>query len=386
MFAVLMLSAIVKRQAWWSGLRAFRWPLLYVFLAYSISVVYVKIFAPNLLYLAEARNVMVWLLLPMTMLVAQTQQRQQRLILGVAGIVLIISVFLVLQSAIGLRIMTGSRVEALDARANSDIVRSIAGGAIYLVVFVLFLVINRLWERRLSLWLALPTMVLLTLALAVQFGRGVWLAAAIGLLVSAFYFRGLVGTLKTSFLFVLALVLALLLVMEVKPRTAEAIVDRFGSVGQEIDRGGSFAWRRIENSTAIEKILEHPFFGVGVGGEYKGYVSSSGSFQNETNYIHNAYLFFPLKFGLWTIFIPPVFIVAFLVTVRRYGRIATTGVDRGLAAATLGAFMVPVITSFTQPEWVDPRGIAAMCFLMAMALQVAQRAESESAQARTALR
>ncbi len=386
MFALVMCSAIVKRQDWWHSLRAFRWPLIYVFTAYAISVVYVKIFEPNALYLAEARNAVEWLLLPMTLLVAQTRRRQQHLICGITIVVLLIALFQVLQSVMGWRIMTGSRVEALDSRANFDIVRSIAGGAIYLVLFVLYLVINRLWERRLSLWLAVPTIVLLSLALAVQFGRGLWLAMIVGLLLSAFYFRGLRGMLKTSVLSLIALSLVFLLVMEFKPRAAEAMVNRFAGIGQEIDSGGSFAWRQFENRAAIEKILQHPFLGVGVGGEYKNHISSSSTFQNETTYIHNAYLLFPLKLGLWAAFVPVAFVLAFLVTIRRYGRNALQDADRGLAAATLGAFVVPLITSFGAPEWADPRGIAAMCFLMTMALHVAQRAESESVQARAALR
>jgi hypothetical protein len=37
-------------------------------------------------------------------------------------------------------------------------------------------------------------------------------------------------------------------------------------------------------------------------------------------------------------------------------------------AALAGAFIVPCISSYTQPEWADPRGVAAFAVFSGLAL------------------
>lgn len=373
LLAVALCRALLQGRTLWAPLREFRWPLVYLFAALIASVIYVKTMVPNDRMLAEARAHVVWLLLPLTVFTLDTDDRHRRFVLCCTGIATVICVYMLLQTGLDLKIMTGSRVEALDAGANSDVVRSIAGGAIYIVVFVMFLTLNRLWEGRLSAWLAVPLLLLLLLGIAVQFGRGIWVASAMGLLVSAVAFRGFGGLLKTSLVMGMLLVSAFCMVLVVKPKTAEAMLERVTSIQGEIERGGSFGWRRIENETAMRVIAARPLMGTGVGGDYKGVVSRAASFANETTYIHNGYLYFPLKMGLWASGIPAAFILAFALCVRRYRRsgAGANGQDHGLLAALIGALVVPVAASYTQPEWTNPKGIAAYCLLMAVMVQMA---------------
>ncbi|MFY9511292.1 MAG: O-antigen ligase family protein [Rubrivivax sp.] len=378
LLAIALCRAVLQGRTLWAPLREFRWPLVYLLVALAASVFYVKTMAPNDRMLAEARAHIVWLLLPLTVFTLSTRDKHRRFLLCCAGIVAVVCVYMLLQTGLDLRIMTGSRVEALDAGANADVVRSIAGGAIYIVVFVMFLTLNRLWEGRLSGWVALPLLLLLLLGIAVQFGRGIWVASAMGLLVSAVVFRGFSGLLKTSLAMGTLLALAFSLVLVVKPKTAEAMLERVTSIQGEIERGGSFGWRRIENETARRVIAARPLMGTGVGGDYKGVVSRTASFANETTYIHNGYLYFPLKMGIWTAGIPFAFMLAFALCVRRYRRGDDGGgLDRGLLAALIGAFVVPLAASYTQPEWTNPKGIAAYSLLMAVLVQMANLARSE---------
>jgi O-antigen ligase len=205
--------------------------------------------------------------------------------------------------------------------------------------------------------------------LAVQFGRGVWVAAAAGLIISAAIFRGVAGILRVVTVGILVISLVVGAAAIFKPRMAEALLARAVGIGAEIESGGSYGWRKAENSAAMARLERSPLTGTGLGGDYKQTFSAEGSFKIETSYIHNAYLYFPLKMGLLATLIPLAFVVAFVVTIRQ-GQLRHRGptADPALVAALCGAFAVPVITSYTQPEWVNPLGIAAFAVLMGLAL------------------
>jgi O-antigen ligase len=124
----------------------------------------------------------------------------------------------------------------------------------------------------------------------------------------------------------------------------------------------------MENQAAMDRIERNPVFGVGLGGQYKQTASSEGHFGIEGTYIHNGYLFFPLKMGLVATFIPLAFMIAFALTLRQGVQRHRADPDNGLVAALAGAFAVPCVASYTQPEWADPRGIAAFAIFTGLAL------------------
>lgn len=374
---LIYLSAIVLVRSLAAGreplrsMGAVRWPLYYLAVCMAVSLVYVKFFAPNPRVLSEARAAIAWLVVPLIVLTVTTPGRYRWFVRSVVGLALVIALYVTVQTLFGIRIMTGARVEALDNGVNSDIVRSIAGGGIYVVVFALLLLLNRLVERRVAWLWAVPASFLLVAGIVVQFGRGVWLATAAGLLVSAYLFRGIGGALRVACIGVFAIAAVLSMASVYKPRLAEAAVERAIGIREEYERGGSYNWRRQENEAALGYIERHPLFGAGLGGQYK---QTSGSFSSvfftQTLYIHNGYLFFPLKMGVFATFVPLAFIVAFAATVRRgwLRHRARDGEDRALAAALCGAFAVPVITSVTQPEWWTQPGIAAYAIFLGLAL------------------
>jgi hypothetical protein len=347
------------------ALGAFRWPLLYLASAMLLSALYAKFFARNAAYLSEGRAAIVWLALPLTLAFLEGRSGLTRLRWVSLLFALVIAGYVSLQSLLDVRIMTTARIEQLD-ESKSDVIRSIAGGGVYLIAFAWFYFIALLFEKTKRKGLHVPAIGLLTLGLAVQFGRGVWIATAIGLLVSAYIHRGMLGTVLTSVIGVGVAMTLFVLLSIAQPPLADALAERAMGIGEQLKSGGTLQWRRVENDEAMKRIAERPLTGVGLGGEYKKVRSSAGTFEIETTYIHNGYLYFPLKFGLFGGFIPFAFITAFFWVALKCHRSVATIEDRCLLAALCGAFSVPVIASVSQPEWVSPQGIAAFAIFMAM--------------------
>lgn len=371
---LMLLALVVVVQGWVARERPLhqlgpvRWPLYYLAACVFTSLVYVRYFAPNTLALGEARVIIGWLIVPIMVLSVKTPQAWRWMLRWVLAMGIVIALYVSIQSLFEVRIMTGARVELLDKDLNNDVVRSIAGGGVYLIVFSLFLLINRVLQRQFGWWWAVPAALLLVFGIAVQFGRGVWLSTAAGLLVSAALFRGFSGVLKVLAAGAVTVALMLSAASVFKPRLAEAVIERAIGIGSEIQTGGSFNWRRMENQAALDRIERNPVFGVGLGGQYKQTASSEGHFGIEGTYIHNGYLFFPLKMGLIAAFIPFAFMIAFARVLRQGAQRHAGDADPGLVAALAGAFAVPCVASYTQPEWADPRGIAAFAIFCGLAL------------------
>jgi len=344
------------------------WPLIYLFSCIVISLCYVKFFAPNKMAMAEGRAFVAWLLFPIILVVVNSKDKFKWLLRAVISISLIVSLWVILQSMLNIHIMS-LRVEELDSKKMLGITRSIAGGGTYLIIFSLIYFINRLMEKRISKLLTIPAIFLLVIALAVTFGRGVWMATGVSIILSAYLFKGRRGAVFALMVAAFSVALLLSVLSVIKPQFATAIYERATGVVTEVDRGKSFNWRIIEDSYAIDKIEKHPFFGVGIGGAYKNTVSTSfitnpGTFADETRFIHNGYLFFPLKMGLFAALCPFAIIFGFVLTYR--DTLADPFADRAFLAAVGGAFLAPVITSVTQPEWSNISGITAFAIFMSL--------------------
>lgn len=350
----------------------FRWPLAYLFLMTAVSLAYGIWFRGNEFALTEARTVLAWLILPLAVAFMPGEKGLKRLFITALAFGVVIALFVSIQSAFDVRIMSVSRIESLD-RQNYDITRSIAGGGVYLIVFALFYFLNALIDKPSRFWWLLPLTALVLMGLAVQFGRGVWLASAVGLLVSAFIHRGFVGAGRVVLIGGLLMSMLVAGLSVVRPRAADALADRVLGIGAEIRTGSSFAWRQVENAEAIRAISERPVLGVGQGGEYKRAISSAGSFAIDTWYIHNSYLYFPLKMGIFAALIPFAFIGVFVYLARDIMRRRPPIEDKAFLGALFGAFTVPVLTSYTQPEWSAVQGIAAFSMFMAMLILYRQR-------------
>lgn len=369
--------AILRGQPLTSDLKEFRWPLLYLLACVSMSVVYARYFAGNEFLLAELRNFLTWMMLPVLLLVVRSARDQRVMIGGMMGIAIAMATIVIIQSVFDVKLLTESRVESLDI-SNPDVTRSLAGGATYLIAFALYYCLNLVSVRRGPTLLLILSCLWLVAGLGVTFGRGVWLATAAGLLVATFLNRGIRGVVAAVAVGSLVVAAVLAVGTVVKPRMVDAIVERATGIGQEFKGGGSYGWRALENQAAMRALESRPYTGVGLGGEYKPTISSIGSFENETWYIHNAYMGYAVKMGWHAALFPFWAILCFVWAARRVWKFGPPH-QRPLQAALIGAFFVPVLTSYTQPEWLDPGGVASFSFIIAALLISGRPAVQERA-------
>lgn len=360
---VVAVRTIVRSEPTFSMLERFRWPLLFLLFCIACSTIYAHFFAHNEFLLAELRIFVAWLILPSIVLAVRNESDYRLLFRGMILFGIAMSIIVITQSVFNIRILTEARVEALDNATNLDVTRSLAGGATYFMVFGLYYFLNHIALRRGPFMLYVIGSLVLTGGLAVTFGRGVWVATVVGLIVTTFINRGLRGVAVSGLIGVLVISGMLGVGGLFKPRLVEAIVERAVGVGQEYQSGGSFGWRARENRAALAALEAHPLTGVGLGGEYKYTISAVGSFKNETRYIHNAYIAHAVKMGTHAALFPLWMILAFFVTGLGALRAGNEN-NRPLQAALIGAFLVPVITSYTQPEWFDSSGIIAFSFFI----------------------
>jgi len=340
-------------------------PFIFTLSCVFVSFFYTRFFLPNPFVLAEARQHLAWLLLPIAVLSIDSIEKYRAFINVVLVIGTIVAAIMIFQSLTNINVI-GGRVEELD-RFNTDITRSTAGGAIYLIIFSLYFFLNASFARHLSLWVGIPLLILLISGLLVTFGRGIWVATAIGLVVATYLYRGAATAVLIPIAASLIVLMAIGLVSIGNPRMGEAIVDRTFGLSKEFEGGNSYVYRKTENIEALRVIPNRLFMGVGLGGAYKTVVTTNNTFEGETRYIHNGYLVLPLKMGMHAALIPFLFIFATIVIARRAVTFSFQD-SKHIPAAASGAFIVPVITSFTQPEWGVLPGITAICTLMLVLL------------------
>jgi len=371
----LIIVCIFHRDYWSASIHKLLgpsyFPLIYISVFIALALIYGKFYLGNQFAVTEARNHVGWLLIPLLALCVNTVNRFKFLIAAVLLGALVISVYVVIQSIFNVQIM-GGRVESLDLRGNQDITRSTAGGGVYIIVFALLYFVNMAYARSVSWWLAIPLVFMLIFALAVTYGRGIWVATLIALLISSLMQRGVKGAVISLITVSVVIGSFLATTSLVKPRMAEAMIERATGITKEIEQGGSFNYRKIENSAAIAMIQKKPLFGVGLGGSYKPVSSpmwvttSAASLEAESRYIHNSFLYFPLKMGLFATAVPFVFMFAFF-SIYRGWFYQISAKDKALPAACAGAFIALMVTSSTQPEWAAPQGIVAISLLITIA-------------------
>lgn len=364
---VVFFRYLVLRQPLRSFLGPSFWPLVYVLTCVALGAVYGSLYLHQEFALSEARSHIGWLTIPLLALCVDTPQRFKILLRAILFAGIVIAIYVVTQSAFDINIM-GGRVEVLDVRENADITRSTAGGGVYLIIFALLYFLGMAQTRRMSWWLVLLISTVLLAGLAVTFGRGVWVAGAAALLLASFLQRGFLHSAVVAIAGTIFLSVLLAGASMVIPRMVQVMVDRATGISNEIARGGSFHARKIENDAAIKMIQAKPLLGTGFGGAYKPVVKSPYVFvpaeiqEAESRYIHNSFLYYPLKFGLFASAVPFAFMLAFVSIYKGwFARLSVRG--RTVPAAIAGAFLAIMLTSYTQPEWAAPQGIVAICLL-----------------------
>jgi O-antigen ligase len=203
-------------------------------------------------------------------------------------------------------------------------------------------------RRPAARWWLAGFFALLTL---VTFTRSYWLGAAVGLvLLGLMSVRDRHG-LRVPRLRSIAIVAGLAALVAASPIGGFAR-DRVTSPRAGGDTSAD--QRGLELSAAIRQIEQTPFAGVGSGGEFTSVhqTSDSTTAYGPINFTHNAYLYFPLKFGLLG-FAAVVALLIGLVqcawTAMRPG--GTTALADRAWLAVLAAILA---ASLTAPNLVDP--------------------------------
>jgi O-antigen ligase len=327
--------------------------------------------------LAEARHFLYWLLAPMVVLALRDAVTLRRFVLALVGLGLVIAAIAAAQSIFGIQILRG-RVEALETLGHyyGGVVRTITPG-IYLVVFALLAAAARYALGASGLAVAGALMVLPAIAVVFGFGRAIW-AAALAALALLLVGLGPLRGLKLAFVAALGGLTVTAILLVAKPAVLEAVVDRAVSLPTEVDRGSSFAWRRLENEYAVKALAKSPLLGIGLGGDYKP-VLNHALRPEQTRHLHNGYLYLVLKLGALAAIVPLWLALCCLVLLRRAWGAALEPADRAAAAACFAAFMVPMLTSFTQPEWMTYTGVATLALFAGLLAAAANVAEGDAA-------
>jgi O-antigen ligase len=348
------------------------WPIYAILLCAGfgciVAILYSGVQVRDLLQ--EARVQIYWLLMPLTVVLIQEPKALKRFLVGIIFVSLLVSVAVLTQFFFDIKILSTARVESLNTltKTYSDITRSTAGGAIYWIVFSIFLVFMGAVSGRLSILAVVPLVLVMSGAVVVSFGRGVWISMLLSALLLGWMTFRLKGIIVVFVMTVVVSVSAVGAIAVVKPRIFEVAIERVASTAQEGDPNSSLGWRFVEANYAWISLARSPLIGIGLGAAYKPFERVTGSESDLLfmRYIHNSYLGVWMKMGilgllavLWTI--SQTFYLGW-----RMAKNASHPGLKMLAATVVAGFSAPIFTSMTQPEWLASTGITYFALMIGM--------------------
>lgn len=309
-------------------------------------------------YLYELRSLLFWLVLPLILLSIDTREKAKTFAIVLAAMGFVLAAGVIIQFVTGMKILEASRVEKLVTTGSiySDVTRSTAGGGIYFILFLINVTFV-LWIKRVMKWyFATPIIAFGAMAVIATFGRGVWAAEACAILLILFLAdRG--ERVKTLAAIASIALVGMTVMYITAPHVANATFDRLTSVGNEIEDGDSYQWRKDENRYAQQAILSNPIVGVGLGGEYQPFRNRNMG-EDHTRAIHSSYYGLMLKLGVAGLIIPALMGAIGLATWRRIEKSQAPVWLKATSLATMATVFTAYITSFTQPEWMHHTGVA----------------------------
>lgn len=370
LLAVIAIRAASGDRVLGNGLRAYAWPIGLLLGLALLSSISAYLFFHNgirdILY--ETRIFIYWMITPSVVLAIDSRPRLNRFLLALVCLGVLLAVMVCVQSFTGITLLSARSAAVQLSTANrvySDVVRSSLAQGVYIILFSLFVILARYLLRISNIMASAPLVLILTAGLLATFGRGVWIAGAIGVLILGL----LVGRKSIPKLLIggCAFVLMAAAFLSVsRPNMFDALLERVTSIDTKVaEQDESLVWRRVEREYAYSKLLEYPLLGIGLGGEYQP-IRDHRMVSEQKRYIHNSFLYLGLKLGMIAIVIP--FWVCWLMFIN--GRVLMRKIKdpryRAITAAAVSAFMLPNLTSFTQPEWMDHPGVAFMGIMIGL--------------------
>lgn len=277
----------------------------------------------------------------------------------VIAVGLTVAALTVTQWMTGRQLIAGARVAALltEGADQSDLTRVQFSGFVFVPLVFVWVFLKAL-DRPAMLWLNVALMGLLVVALYANFGRAFWLATIAATLIALMLSDRRARIAGGAFLVMIGLLGGGGLWM-VKPQAIENVVVRMASISSEGGSGTSLGWRKLENADAVVAIEKSPFLGIGMGGEYRGWIRQIATFAEHTHYVHNSYIWYLLKAG-------PVALFSLLWLFIRSWRIARPQFSNEERPSTMltavrATFPCILIICFTQPELASPAGVFFFC-------------------------
>lgn len=331
----------------------------------------------------DGRAFLYWLWLPLLhALVLRDAPGATKLARVMLFMAVAVSSIALLQYAFDIQIAREGRVGGLETLGviEHDLTRVQMQGYAFVMVGLAWAMVTATRGGR-RLFGVLPLILFFAAALYVNFGRALWAWSMLAVLMC-----GVVLGLRRS-----ALLGATLVVLGVggvaslamlRPAVIDSAVNRLASVADEGAIRTSGGWRRLENEASASRIAQSPLVGIGLGGEYRPWLSEIRSFSEHTRYVHNGYVFTALKLGI------PALLVLLWLTLPPWWRAfrqrhrVRVG-PQSMRYAVLASWLPVMGLSFTQPEIVTPQTVLLMC--MGLALMI-HRPPAEAATAASAPR
>lgn len=309
----------------------------------------------------DGRAFLYWLWLPLLYwLVEREVPGGAKLARVMVFMAVAVSAIALLQYTFNIQIAREGRVGGLETLGviENDLTRVQMQGYAFVMVGLAWAMVTAARGGR-RLFLALPLMLFFAAALYVNFGRALWAWSILAVLMC-----GVVLGLRRAALLGSALVvlgaLGLASLAMLRPAVIDSVVNRIASVADEGAIRTSGGWRKLENEASAARIVQSPLVGIGLGGEYRPWLSEIRTFSEHTRYVHNGYVFIAVKLG-----IPALGVLLWLTLLpwwrafrqRREVRVGPQAMWYAVVASWL-----PVMgLSFTQPEIVTPQTVLLMC-------------------------
>lgn len=271
-----------------------------------------------------------------------------------------VSVIALLQYTFNIQIAREGRVGGLETLGviENDLTRVQMQGYSFVMVGLAWALVTATRGGQ-RLFLALPLILLFAAALYVNFGRALWAWSLLAVLMCAVVLGLRRAALLGSALMVLA-VLGVASLAMLRPAVIDSAVNRVVSLADEGAIRTSGGWRRLENEASAARIAQSPLVGIGLGGEYRGWLAEIRTFSEHTRYVHNGYVFIAVKLG-----IPALLVLLWLTLLpwwRAFRQRQQVRVGPQAMWYAVVASWLPVMgLSFTQPEIVTPQTVLLMC-------------------------
>lgn len=343
--------------------RAQLWPfVLFMSLVLVSLALALGVFGNTVPYIyRDGRAFMYWLWLPLLYGLAVREgagpAKLARLVLFMA---MSVSVIALVQYTFNIQIAREGRVGGLETLGviESDLTRVQMQGYAFVMVGLAWALVSMTQGSK-RLLVTLPLTLLFAAALYVNFGRALWAWSLLAVLMCGVVLGLRRAALLGSVLLVLGAI-ALSALYLARPAVIESAVHRISSLADEGAIRTSGGWRRLENEASAAKIARSPVFGIGLGGEYRPWLSEIQTFSEHTRYVHNGYVFIALKVGI------PALLVLMWMTLwpwwRAFRRRRQVQVGpRAMWTAVVASWLPVMGLSYTQPEIVTPQTVLLMC-------------------------